>query len=516
MLKLIKIISFIVLMFIVSSCVKNAVDNPIGNKAPHTGVFLYPDSSISKQPSKIEVHWWGDDPDGFVIGYYFSWDNKHWTFTKSNDSLFALQIGITDTNYVFRVSAVDNGGNGIYDTDIKQNGIDYGPEPFTDKNGNGVWDPGEDFTDIGLIDPHPASIKFPIKNSAPIVQIDPLTILPDTSFPVMSFGWFASDIDGDATIKSINIALNDTSNPSNIISLDGSVRNISLRATNFSSDSPLMDILIGGQESKIADQKLPGLKLNNNNRFYVQAEDISGAKSPFLAMPGKGINWYVKKPSGQLLIVDDYSTSDDAGSFYNSMFSDSLGLNGKFDIFDLYSNPKISLPSYAKSSVTVLLTLKLFKYVFWYTDNNPSLDLLSSVTQDYLTAGGKIAFSMQFPQTIDLSTIQSFLPISADSSDSKLSLFGGVKIAPVSTQPDYPALQLSTTIFRVKSFYVNPLGAVPIYYFPNKEMKGYIGFTDNQKKMFFIGIPLHKAAGGNANVKALLKKVFFTDFGLTQ
>ena len=173
---------------------------PYGNQPPHTGIFLYPDSAISSQPSKINVHWWGDDPDGFVIGYYFSWDGKNWTFTQSNDSLFALKIGIADTNYVFLVSAADDGGNGVYDTDVFQNGIDYGPEPFIDKNNNGVWDQGESFTDIGLIDPNPASVDFPIKNSAPVVKWDQLTVLPDTSFPAMSFGWDATDIDGDETI----------------------------------------------------------------------------------------------------------------------------------------------------------------------------------------------------------------------------------------------------------------------------------------------------------------------------
>jgi hypothetical protein len=56
---------------------------------------------------------------------------------------------------------------------------------------------------------------------------------------------------------------------------------------------------------------------------------------------------------------------------------------------------------------------------------------------------------------------------------------------------------------------------MPIYYFPNNEMKGYVGFTDSEKKLFFIGIPLNKANGGNANVQNLLRKVLFQDFGLT-
>jgi hypothetical protein len=510
MFRKIKIFLLLLLTLVSGSCVKDLSNNPIGNQAPHTGLFLYPDSSISRQPSKIQMHWWGDDPDGFVIGYYFSWNGNDWSFTKSNDSLFALQIGVVDTNYDFRVSAVDNGGNGVYDNDVFQNGIDYGPEPFIDKNGNGVWDQSESFVDIGLIDPHPASIEVPIKNSAPTMKWDPLTVLPDTSFPAMTFSWIASDLDGDETISKIKIALNDTTDPNNIVVLDGSVRNISIRTKDFSSPSPLTDILIGGLESNILSQKLNGLILNGNNKLYVEAEDISGAKSGFIKIPDEGKNWYVKKPKGDLLIIDDYQLVDNAASFYNSMFDSLFNFQQKFDVYDFHTQKPPFL------NVTFLLTMKLFKYVFWYTDNSPSLDLLSAVTQNYITAGGKIAFSMQFPQSIDLSVLQGFLPIIPDSSSAKSTLTAGTIISADSTDPSYPNLVLNGPIARVKSFYVNPFGGNQIYYYPNHELKGFTGFTDSEKKLFFIGVPLQKANGGNANVKSLLNKVFFQDFGMTQ
>ena len=78
------------------------------------------------------------------------------------------------------------------------------------------------------------------------------------------------------------------------------------------------------------------------------------------------------------------------------MFSDSFSLKDKYDVYDFHSQA----PPYL--NVTFLLTLKLFNYIFWYSDNNPSLDLLSATTQKYIDDGGKIAFSMQFPQAIDL------------------------------------------------------------------------------------------------------------------
>ena len=287
-------------------------DNPLGNLPPNTYSFLYPDSTISSQPSRLNVYWSGDDPDGFILGFYFSWDNVNWTFTTNNDSLFALQIGVVDTNYIFQVSAVDNGGNGVYDSQIIQNGIIYGREPFVDNNGNGILDNGEKYYDIGLIDPTPASIKFPIKNSAPTIFWNSLSFLPDTSFPAMTFGWEAEDIDGNTSIEHINIALNDTAN---FVQLNGGVRRITVRTKDFTSSNPLMDILLDGNPNNLASVKLPGLQLNSFNVFYVQAIDISGAKSPFISLPNGTKNWFVKKPKGKLLIIDNSNTSDNAPTF---------------------------------------------------------------------------------------------------------------------------------------------------------------------------------------------------------
>jgi hypothetical protein len=111
-----KLSVFILILFTLSglySCYDNPTDNPAANKPPETGLSLIPDSSITPQPTKLKVSWWGDDPDGNIVGFYFTWDGNSWSFTSSNDSLFALQIGAADTTYLFQVAAVDNGGNGI-------------------------------------------------------------------------------------------------------------------------------------------------------------------------------------------------------------------------------------------------------------------------------------------------------------------------------------------------------------------------------------------------------------------
>jgi hypothetical protein len=517
--KKIKIFHFILLltfsMIFISGCYNNPENNPVGNKAPNTFLFLYPDSTIAGQPSKLKVSWWGDDPDGLIIGYYFKWVgiDSAWNFTTGNDSTFTLPIGSADTTYDFLISAADNAGNDVYDNQVIQNGINYGPEPYIDKNGNGQYDKGETFYDIGLIDPTPADLKFPIKNTAPEIAFNPLTILPDTSYPAMTFAWDASDLDGVETIVHINVALNDTTN---FVSLDGSTRLITLRTSDFISADPGMEILINGSDQNIFSQTLPGLKFNDNNRFFIQAVDLSGAKTNFVQVPDSSHHWFVKKPKGQLLIVDDYSgtTGAQAASFYNNAFSTINGgtLIGKYDIYDFQASP---LPF---QNVTFPETIKLFKYIFWYSSTQPKIDLLSITTNDFIQSGGKMMLSMTFDDssstfTFDLPTVKSFLPIDSIGYKKVSFLLAGANINSVPPFDSYPPLVTSSTIGSIRLFYPS-ITAGKVYNITSSQIAGPIGLLSNSKDLFFIGVPLHLANNGQMNVNQLLEKVFFDEFGL--
>jgi hypothetical protein len=510
------IISIISLLIV--SCKDDPVSNPIGNQSPNTGLFLYPDSTIGQQLSRLQVHWWGDDPDGIISGFYIKWEgiNPEWSFTASNDSVFSLPIGTSDTVYTFRVAAVDDEGNGMYDQAIVRSGISYGAEPFIDANQNGIYDAGEFYYDIGSIDQTPASLVFPIKNSAPIVEWNTLTFVPDTSFPVMTFQWNADDLDGVESISSINIALNDTNN---FISLPGSIRLVTIRIKDLNAAVPEMEILINGSDRNIYPQLLPGLQLDSENKFYVQAVDLSGAASNRIVLPDENDVWYVKKPKGEVLIFDNFSgasSDQEAVLFYKNIFNTIGGgsLNGKFDEYDLQNEV---LPF---ESVTVYEMMRLFKYVYWYSGSNPRLNLLNIVTNKYIEQGGKIAFSMTFQDSssnfaFDLSTLQGFLPI--DNVSNYISfLFAGADILPSSPQVNYPPLKTigPGSIDYVRTFVPNAVVASEIYNLSSSQISGNIGMITNDKSLFFIGLPLHKCNGGNQNVDDLLEKVFFEEFGL--
>lgn len=518
--KLLKSLLTSVLVFGIYSCTEDITDVPQGNKPPETGIFLHPDSTIAQQPSRVYVSWWGDDPDGLIVGFYTKWEgiDTSWNFTTSNDSTFSLPIGTSDTTFNFLVSSVDNSGNGFYDVVIFFNGVNYGPEPFVDLNNNGVYDNGEPFTDIGLIDPTPASTLFPIKNSSPVVVWNELSFVPDTSFPVMTFNWNATDLDGDESITEIRLSLNDTSD---YVVLPGNTRLITVRGINLDSPSPEMQILINGSDQNIHPHNLTGLLLNQNNKIFLSAADFSGAVSETISLPDTSSVWYIKKPKGQVLIFDDFigtSTSEPATkNFYNTTFS-SIGGGVLADKFDVFNLAEQTLPFL---SVTMAETMKLFKYVFWYSAANPSLDLLNVITSKFLASGGKIAFSMTFQDSTssypyDISSIQGFIPIDS-MKFAATNLFPNANVTPVAGMIDYPPLVNALNVSGVRVFRPNQIIAESVYdlYSNNGVYLGVIGFRTQSKNLFFIGLPLHLLNGGAQNVDELLEQIFFDDFGVT-
>jgi hypothetical protein len=518
---------FISLLFIsvlIISCSESITGSKLENLPPNTYIFLHPDSgkTISQQSSKLKVHWWGDDPDGFVIGYLISWDQKNYAFTPRNDSIFSLIIRGLDTSYIFSVAAIDNYGNKKYDASIIVNGINYGGEPFTDLNKNGKWDEGEPYIDFGAIDPTPAELLFPIKNSPPVINFQQNSQVPETTFTVASFAWNISDVDGDETIDKVFIALNDTTS---FVELPASARFVTLRAkAPFTSLTVSADIFIGTTSGTPYSLKLPNLKLDANNTFYVKAKDIAGTFSKIIQMPDTGKTWFVKKQKGNILIIDDYKVADNAASFYNATLDsiNSGAFKNKYDVLDIKlgktsTTPGILLPKFINPTFTEML--KLFKVVFWYTDNDPSLEIAQLTVRNYIESGGKILLSMVFPQTFDTRGLSDFLPI-----DSVSPL--PINIIPMNTKINltvdgaalgYLPLSIDNStvpVARIRTFFPSTVGAKGLY---TLGLSGnpIIGFKDIDTRRVFIGLPLHRCNGGPSNVKEFFRIVLINEFGVT-
>jgi hypothetical protein len=507
--KIFKYLALLVLaMFI--SCDENINDSPIENQPPETHLFLYTDAEISQQKSKLQVHWWGDDKDGLVIGFLLKWEgiDDKWSFSTSNDSVFALPIGTVDTSYSFLVAAVDNAGNGVYDNSVIINNVEIGNEPFTDLNGNNLYDEGEPFTDLGLIDETPAVQKFPIKNSSPEITWNDLSVLPESSFPTITVGWDAFDLDGDETISEIHLALNDTSD---YVILSGSTRLISLIINDLNASTPEMNIFVNADNNKLFGDKLQNLVLDDFNKLFIRGVDNSGARSEFLALPDTSRTWFVSKPRGELLIIDDYRNGEQVTEYYREKFD--IFANSKYDELDIENT---ILPYEA---ITFQNTLKLFKYIFWYSGSNPSIDLTNLVTQNYLQNGGKIAYSLTFQDSsanFEFSTpvVQTFLPIeSFDLLDPLSFMFAGANIVASTQFANYPTLETESTIGFVRTFKVSEITSSNVYDLTSSQINGEISFINNTKNLFFIGLPLHQC-DKKGNVSDLLQQVFINEFGM--
>jgi hypothetical protein len=347
------IIAISIVLCIVGGCSKHYSNQPNPNRPPSTFVTLIPDSTLRSTTSQQHVHWWGVDPDGFVKGYYISLDSLIWTFTTSNDSVLGLKLNTSDTTYTFYVAAVD---------------------------------------DQGLRDPKPASLRYPIHNTPPVVSFIAQTDVPDTTYTVATFQWSGFDLDGNESIVAYQYVLDDTTKP--WTSLTGDYNRITL----YKSDG-----LTAGQHV-----------------FYLRARDIAGALSKTIRMPDS-TTWYVKDPVAdgvKFLIINDYTYRDDgAASWYSHTIDSVIGSPQHAYVWDIkalgkYSSRYKYVPAVINPTFTE--SIKLFKYVLWFTDLNPQMNIAQAVLYDFEQAGGKVLFIMGgFPQypTIDPRGFGDFAPI---------------------------------------------------------------------------------------------------------
>ncbi len=555
------------LLLLLSGCTKHFSSTRYGNLPPKTYVAAFPyrdstqASEFNPQSSRLEVKWWATDGDGLVTGYIITFDMKTWTYTTTNDSVFALSLFSKDTNYVFSVAAIDNGFKG------KLNEGDT--VAFVDKNGNGRWDKGEAFTELGdAVDPDPPSVKFPIANTPPTVsffmnsgEFSTRSDIPETTFTVASFGWQGNDIDGNSTITSYYIALNDTSSPKDWVKLPARYSFITIEArlseaTNDTS-SVSCDIypnIYPALSKSPYTSTLPNLRLNRDNILYIRAEDVAGAIGPTARMPDTTHGWFVKKPKGDLLIVDDYGTRDNTTSFYTDIFDTLAGgvFHGKYDLWDIKSGshyPQRGTLVQPYIIPTFQETLKLFKYVYWYADDDGDFDMAQLAVGSFRNNGGKIFMTFSLPSTyVSVTDINQAV---RDFSGAIDSLTGTFLAGPTLTssitskgfvQPDvmlqpvppfdstaYPILVRDSYLSNksdgghavqyLRGFYPST-GAAAVYKvqpFGVDSVQSVIGVMSGDKSAFILGVPLYRFNGNsttapNTRAGQLIYRIF-KDFG---
>lgn len=449
----------VLIVLLLAGCSKRHTNEPLPNQPPKTFLALNPDGALRRTVSQQSIHWWGNDPDGFVVGYYFSLDSLHWTYTTHTDSTFTFHLNHLDTTYSFFVAAVDN---------------------------------------EGLRDPNPASLRYPIQNSPPSVAYLLTSTVPETTYTVATFQWLGTDIDGNETITNYYYALDDTTTPSKWKQLPGDANLVTL----FKSD---------------------GLK-EGNHAFYLKAQDVAGSYSQTIRMPDTNKTWYVTEPKGDFLIVRDYLPTDFSSTLYKQIFDTLMGGRlGTRDIIDIKKGSSaISRGKFVPPLInpTFTETLKLFKYIFWYGDNAPSLDIIQASLPGFKKAGGKVFLAAGFPQNISAQGgLGDFAPID----NIEQSFFTSILLprdTVVSTDPNYPTLVRDTLGF----IYTFPRGLLPkvdarvLYKMqasPRWAGQPIMGVKDADSPSFILlATLLHRFGTPPERLAALLRRVYRDEFGV--
>jgi len=468
--------------------------SPVGNLAPDTHLFLFVDqkqiteydtlgtgeivphlytTGLDTTPSKQILHWWGDDPDGQVVGYYYQWDyQSEPIFTTQESDTFYVPIRTQYDEFGFKVWAVD---------------------------------------DQGLEDPTPAALRFPVFNSPPSILFrlgsNPRAVgnaeVTAYTFPTRTFLWDAFDPDGRETITKIYYALDDTSRWEQ---LPGDADHVTLR-----------DIAPG------------------EHRFFVKAQDVSGAFSQTISFPDPDDNnvpnhWKVKSVQGDILLVNDFAQDQNlynVQTFYEDILKELVGENG-YSVWDIGSdrtpaiNAENALPY---SSTDIQAYLSYFHKVIWFAHlGRPNLSGAGLSITRFIKNGGKILISNANEEKPD--TTWTFTSIdSVYRLNPRGRLLPGIDILAGFGSADDAALDLNLEKLvgnRVSALIPGSAGEVVYRMQPDSTAtvsvpyKGSppvgIRFKINEGESIYFSLPFHYC-NGNGNITDVFRYILFEEFG---
>ena len=467
---------------LISSALLYACDKkaPTENVEPETRIYL---ESISlsgedRINSVVDLHWYGTDVDGYVVGYEISYDNSNWFYVEQLDSVFNFTISAgSDTMDVeFYVRAIDNDG---------------------------------------AVDPTPAYLMIPLKNTPPTVAFNDPLMPADTVLSVMSLTWDAEDLDGEETIDSVFIKVNQGSwyyvNPTKSF--------LSIIPTNTGTTGIIDGTVYFGTNDP-QPQTIDGLEINDTNRVYIKVKDIAGAES---SVDSSDLI-YIKQQTSDLLVIGAHNTGPE--SFYFGILDN---VYPSYDFWDFTLSSGAYQPKFWNP--TFNLVLGLYDKVIMYTDDNTYPNQQTGLSQlilssgaaaisDYVANGGKIMVSAKFPTNLDPnSALFEVMPMDSISSSAGQAFIGTDSLF-VSQVVDYQDLQPSSFILGMDPFY--PTADADVIFRANLETSG--GWTGpdivgarrrnvtSQVTQVFFSIELHKANGLPINMEDFFDQVLNVDF----
>jgi hypothetical protein len=186
--------------------------------------------------------------------------------------------------------------------------------------------------------------------------------------------------------------------------------------------------------------------------------------------------------------------------------------------------PGAMVPAFVDPALTQ--TFLLYDYVFWYTDQYPSLTVAQLTLFTYMQNGGKVLFSTTFQNTVDpRGALNDFAPIDSVSSvpfvprpaPGDTRIYANYRVFPDSTDPGniYPQLAFNQPPAPQTFFLVYMR---PIYRRSDARYNGMpnLAVVDGQRQIIFFGLPLHllnnQVYGNPAGLQAFFTRVFTREF----
>ena len=364
------------ILVLTAGCDTDISGDALENQPPDTQLSVRDASLVdnlegaNRFTSTVFVAWSGTDLDGFVSFFELRFHDENeappatWQRTTRNDTLVLLPIpqGERIANVVFEVRAFDN---------------------------------------EGLADPDPARTVFPIQNSPPTIKLNQFDLPPDTTFSIFSFAWAADDPDGLDNLASVEVSLNDSLN---FTALPADVEFVTF-VGDVDRDDPGQTLtetrVYTGRSFQRSNIFVPGLQLDAENTFYLRSVDQTDTTSV-----RRDFTWYVKKPRGRILFVNDYRKA--AGTriqqFHLDLLRAYLPDDVGIDTWDI-SQPFVTgnvgnaprsaaLPPSAEP--TLQQTLTLYDFIYWIataTTNSVqgnNLPFAANVMDLFFGQGGKL------------------------------------------------------------------------------------------------------------------------------
>lgn len=371
-----------------SACDNGGIEGETGpNAAPDTELSVRTDDlggtlGDRRLRSMVEAAWSGTDSDGYVVAYdvrsYQEGEapgpETGWNRTTRRDSTILLPIppGESTADVVVEVRAIDN---------------------------------------RGAVDEDPARTVFPIRNSPPVLSLAEAEAPPDTTWPVVSFAWMASDPDGDDDLAAIEVALNDSTQ---FVRLPPDADFLTLVATDPRMMGTVEAEVYLGRSFQSTSIRLPGLRMGQPNRIYIRSVDQTDTTSVLRRYPAEDEpGFVVRSVTSSTLLVNDYRS--DADQQVLAVAREALALHGttRYDEWDLSETPQnAASPRFSEAlpgtvDPTLRQILALWDRIYWVSNaatnsvSGNNLPRAASVIDLFFSRGGRMM--VQVPATLPAS-----------------------------------------------------------------------------------------------------------------